>query len=144
MVAWRWTKHSTALIFMQQCISAEEKWRTFKQTRAPSIIQSHQTCAYALTHSQQTHTRKHKCTYTFAGHPLGIVGKCKTLREYGLEWHLRATMSSAGVLRNVNIDPPDSSNLLKDITVLSTLLCCDLDQHFFSLFHSSMIVVFLS
>lgn len=44
------------LIFIQRCISAEEKWRTFKQTRVPSIIQRLWTYAYALTQSQQTHS----------------------------------------------------------------------------------------
>jgi len=48
---------------MHRHISAVEKWCTFEQTWAPSIIQSHWTCAYALTQSQQTHrrTQTHTC-----------------------------------------------------------------------------------
>lgn len=37
-------------------ISAKEKWRALKQTQASSIIQTHRTCARALTQSEYTHT----------------------------------------------------------------------------------------
>lgn len=58
MVLCGWTRHSAALIFMWRSamahgrISAKEKWRALKQTQAPSIIQSHWTCACALTQSK--------------------------------------------------------------------------------------------